>query len=96
LYAGASYSPLKGLDLKATYHYLATATNLENTSKTLGHDIDIEASYRIWKDVSLSLGFSYMVSTETMQKLQKADEKNNLKWAWLSLVVSPRLVTKKW
>jgi len=96
LYAGATYSPIKGLDLKATYHYLAVATSLNNASRTLGHDIDIEASYQILKDVSLSLGFSYMVSTETMQKLQKSDEKNNLKWGWFSLVVSPKLFTTKW
>lgn len=96
LYAGATYNPIKGLNLKATYHYLAAATNLYNTSKTLGHDIDIEASYQILKDASISLGFSYMVGTETMQKLQKVDEKNNLKWGWFSLVVSPKLFTTKW
>ncbi len=96
LYAGAFYNPLKGLKLKATYHYLAVATNLENNGKTLGHDIDFEASYQILKDASLSLGFSYMVGTETMRNLQRADEKSNLKWGWFSLVVSPRIISKKW
>ena len=96
LYAGATYSPIKGLNLKAAYHYLAVATNLEESSKTLGHDIDIEASYQILKDARVSLGFSYMKGTETMEKLKRVEDDNDLKWAWFSLVVSPRIISKKW
>ena len=96
LYAGATYSPIKNLHLRATYHYMAITTKLEELDMTLGHDIDIEASYQFMKDVGLSLGFSYMVGTETMQKLKRADKDDNLKWGWFSLVVSPRLFTTKW
>ena len=96
LYAGATYNPVKGLNMKATYHYLAAATNFEQHSKTLGHAIDIEASYQIMKDAHLSLGFSYMVGGETMKELKRTDNDNDLKWGWLSLVVSPRLFTTKW
>lgn len=95
LYAGASYSPLKGLNLRAAYHYLATTTNLRNAGRTLGHDIDIEASYRIIKDVNLALGFSFMAGTETMEKLKRADTDSNMKWAWFSLVVSPHILSFK-
>lgn len=96
LYAGATYSPIKDLNLKATYHYLAIATDLETLDKTLGHDFDIEGSYQIMKDVRLSLGFSYMIGTESMEKLKRADDKNRLKWGWFSLNVSPRIFTTKW
>lgn len=96
LYAGATYSPIKGLNLNATYHYLAMATNLKGINKTLGHDVDFEASYQILKDAKVSLGFSYMASTETMEKLKRAEENKDLKWAWFSLVVSPRIISKKW
>ena len=96
LYAGASYSPIKGLNLKATYHYMAMSTKLEGIKKTLGHDIDIEASYQILKDASFSIGFSYMTGSETMEKLKRTDGNSNLKWAWFSLVVSPKLFTTKW
>lgn len=96
LYAGATYSPIKNLDLKATYHYMAITTKLKELDMTLGHDIDIEASYQFMKDVQLSLGFSYMVGTVTMQRLKRVDESENLKWGWFSLVVSPRLFTTKW
>ena len=96
LYTGASYSPIKGLNLKAQYHYLAMATTLEEVKKTLGHGIDFEASYQILKDARVSLGFSYMTSSETMERLKRAEENEDLKWAWFSLVVSPRIISKKW
>ena len=99
-YFGASYSPINWLNLKATYHYLAAATELKRDgdpiSKTLGHDIDIEASCQVMKDVHLSLGFSYMVGSKTMEQLKRTEDDGNLKWAWFSLVVSPRIISKKW
>ena len=96
LYAGANYSPVKGLNLSATYHYMAMATTLERINKTLGHNIDIEASYQVLRDAKISLGFSYMTGSETMEKLKRAEADNKLKWAWFSLVISPKLFTTKW
>lgn len=96
LYAGGSYSPLKGLDLKLTYHYMATATKLEDIDRSLGHVTDIEASYQIMKDVRLSAGFSYMIGTDSMEKLKRADHDDNLKWGWFSLMVNPRILSLKW
>ena len=72
------------------------ATKLSEMDKTLGHDLDIEASYQIAKDTRLSLGFSYMIGTESMEKLKRAEKDNNLKWAWFSLLVSPRLFSTRW
>ena len=96
LYGGVEYCPAKNLRMKAAYHYMSVATDLEAIDKTLGHDVDIEATYSIMKDVRLSAGFSYMVGTESMQKLQRADENNRLRWGWFSLIVSPRLFNTKW
>lgn len=96
LYAGATYSLVKPLSFKFTYHYMATATKLDGCDMTLGHDIDIEASYQIMKEAKLSAGFSFMTGTETMQKLKLADNRNNLRWAWFSLVVSPSFFTSWW
>ena len=96
LYAGVGYSPMKDLRLRVSYHYMAMATTLKGIDKTLGHDIDIEASYQVMKDVRLSAGFSYMTGTETMQKLQRADDNNRLRWGWFSLIVSPKIFTTKW
>ena len=96
LYVGGTCRPTKDLSLKMTYHYMATTTKLYEMDMTLGHDVDLEASYQIMKDARLSLGFSYMTGTETMQKLKLADANNNLKWGWFSLIITPRLFTTKW
>ena len=96
LSAGVSYKPIKGLDLKLGYHYLAVATKLKDMDMTLGHDIDFEASYAVMPDVRLSLGYSFMTGTETMEKLKRADKDGNLRWGWFSLIVSPKLFFTKW
>ena len=75
---------------------LNETTTLMEVDKTLGHDIDLEASYQIMKDVRFSAGFSYMVGTESLQRLQRADEDNRLYWGWFSLSVSPKIFTTKW
>lgn len=75
---------------------MAVATELNKNNKTLGHDIDIEASYQILKDARISLGFSYMKGTKTMAKLKRSEGNNELKWAWFSLNVSPRIISKRW
>ena len=96
LYFGGHVQPLKGLTLNASYHYLATAVSLENMNKTLGHELELGASYRIMKDVNLSLGFSYMTGTETMERLKRASNDGSLRWGWVSLNITPRIFNTKW
>ena len=96
LYVGGDYAPIDKMNLKLRYHYLAMATKLAGIDQTLGHDVDFEASYQFAKDARFSLGFSYMLGTESMEKLKRASKDNNLKWAWFSLLISPRIFTTKW
>ena len=96
LFAGCSIKPWKNLEIKLMYHYLAMSTHLKGMDLTLGHDIDIEASYQIMRDVRLSVGFSYMDGTKTMEQLKRASDKDALQWAWFSLSVSPTLFTTRW
>lgn len=96
LYAGASYSPIRKLNMKMSYHYMATTTHLDAINSTLGHNIDFEASYQVMKDANFSLGYSFMTGTESMKKLKRADSRDNLSWAWFSLNISPRLFSTKW
>ena len=99
-YARVIVNPIKGMNISATYHYMAVATDLkyggEPLDKTLGHMAEIEASYRIIKEVKLSLGFTYMGGTGTMEKLKRASTDGRLLWGWLSLVATPQLVHVKW
>jgi hypothetical protein len=94
-YIGAACKPISNLSLSATYHYLATSINLEGLNKTLGHELELEASCRLAKDVNLAAGFSYMTGTETMERLKRASGDGSLRWAWLSLHITPRLFSLK-
>ena len=95
-FVGATYSPLPGLVLNASYHYLAIATNLKDLKKTLGHEVELQASYAIARDVNVSLGGSFMKGSETMERLKRSTNNNSLRWGWISLSVNPRIFSTKW
>ncbi len=95
-FIGCYFIPIKPLAFRVTYHYLATATNIQDLDKTLGHDIDLEASYNFNKNISLTAGFSYMSGTDTMNKLKQGDTDKSVRWGWFSLIISPQLFTTKW
>ena len=96
IYAGIDYSPLKKLKFNAKYHYLATAVDLQGLKRTLGHEIELSASYQFWRDAKLSTGYTQMLGTETMKALKQTSEKGHLRWVWLSLSVNPHIFTHKW
>ena len=95
-YVGALYSPLKNLTLNASYHYLATATDLDDMEKTLGHEIEFQASYAFTRDVKLAAGTSFMWGGETMERLKRSTNATSLRWGWITLSVNPRIFTTKW
>ena len=94
-YLGLRVSPIKALTLNATYHYLATATKLTDMSRKLGHEFELQAKYVIAKDISLSVGYSHMTGTETMDRLKRANGDGSLRWGWFSLIVNPRIFSTK-
>lgn len=95
-YAGVTYKPISKLKFDATYHYFAIATNTNNLDKTLGHEFEFTASYTPIKDVTVSLGYSYMRGSKTMEALKRVDSERQLHWAWLNLIVRPRFLQIKW
>lgn len=95
-YVGARYSPLKNLTLDASYHYLAIATDLDDMEKTLGHEIEFQASYAFSRDVRLAAGTSFMWGGETMERLKRSTTATSLRWGWITLSVNPRIFTTKW
>ena len=89
-------TPTPKMDFNATYHYLAVATDLEELDRTLGHSIELQASYRFTKDISLTAGYTFMVGTETMDRLKQGNSSKYARWGWFSVVISPSLFTTKW
>ncbi len=96
VFIGATGKPLKSLSCSATYHYLAVATALKDLDSTLGHSIELQASYAFSKNISLTIGYTQMMGTETMALLKQEGNSKQANWGWFSLVVSPDLFSKKW
>ena len=96
LYGGATFMPVKNLLLSARYHYMAVASKISEADRTLGRQVELEASYALSKDVQLAAGYSFMDGTATLERLQRIEGKDNLRWAWLMLTVNPRIFTTKW
>ena len=95
-FVGVNYNPNAKLTCGATYHYLAVATKLDKLNRTLGHSIDLQASYQFSDYISLSAGFTQMHGSETMARLKKDSSSKRARWGWFSVVVSPSLFTSKW
>ena len=90
------YRPIAPLSLSATYHYLATASKINDADRTLGHELELGISYRPINFVKVSAGYSYMHGSSTLERLQRVEGKNNLHWAWLMLTINPRILNFKW
>ena len=87
---------MSGMNIGLQYHYLAIATKLQDIGSTLGHEFEFQASWSFIKDVTLSMGLSYMVGTKNMQLLKRASEDGRLFWAWISLTAPPRILNYGW
>ena len=96
VYLGISGNPTSKLNCSATYHYLAVATELSGLNRTLGHSIEVQASYQFTKDISLTAAYTQMMGTETMDRLKQGEGSKRARWGWFSLVISPSLFTTKW
>ena len=96
LYAGVTWAPVKQLSADAEYHYFATAAPVQDASKALGHEVELEVTWTIVPSVSLSAGYSFMQGTDTMSILKRSSENNRLHWGWLMLNVTPTFFKKKW
>ena len=94
-FVGVFGNPTSKLNCHVIYQYLATATKLNNLDQTLGHAINLIASYRFSKDISLLAGYTQMHGTETMDRLKQGNSSKRARWGWFSLVISPRLFTTK-
>ncbi len=95
-YIGAKYSPFNKFMINGSYHYLATATKLIDMGMTLGHEVELQASYALTNDVRLALGASWMSGSDTMERLKRSSNNNSLRWGWITLSINPRLISTKW
>jgi len=95
-FVGVFGNPTDKLTCGVDYHYMAVATDLDGLNRTLGHSIELQASYRFTKDISLMAGYTFMIGTDTMERLKQGESSKYARWGWFSLVISPSLFTTKW
>ena len=93
---GATFTPSEKLDLKANAHYFMMGIKQDGVKQGLGTEIDLQLDYKIKKDVKLSLGYSTMLGTETMERIFGGNRKSWQDWAWVSLSINPRILAFKW
>lgn len=95
VYAGTSWSPVQAVKMDLAFHFFATAAKLIDSDKALGHMLEFTGQYKIVDGISLSLGYSFMYGTETMNVLKRSSDKNSLHWLWLMLRATPRIMQGK-
>lgn len=103
LYGGLKYKLSDKFDLSLDYHYFSlqnrvldpTAENEINKSlkKTLASELDLALGIKIFKEVNLSGGFSFLLPTESLEKIQNIEPDNSkfAYWGWIMLTVKPTL-----
>lgn len=89
LHLGMAWRPAPQLGFDAKYHLLATGIKLQDIGRILGHELELNVSWKPMKDLKLMAGYSFMKGTRTMEHLKRTSNKNNLHWGWLMLVVTP-------
>ena len=96
VFVGPFYKPNAKFACRAMSHYMAVATKVGTQDRTLGHCIDLQASYQFSKEIALSAGYTQMMGTETMDRLKEGNSSQQARWGWFSLVITPNLFNTKW
>ena len=63
--------------------------------QNIGSEVDVEASYRPWKDITIDAGLSMLIGTETVQLLRSSDTSTFLSWGWVSLNINPTIFSTR-
>ena len=93
-YVGIFGKPCDKLSCSATWHYLTVATELVGFDRQLGHSVELQATYDFSDILSLSAGYTQMIGTATMDALKQGGDSRG-RWAWFSLVISPKQFSTK-
>ena len=92
---GIRWKPVERLSLESEYHCLATSVRVDDASRLLGHEVELELSWNLMKDVNLQAGYSFMYGTPTMELLKRSSDRNRLRWGWLMLLITPEFFSTK-
>ncbi len=88
----------KALDISLSPHFFYSAAQIvDDNSKTsnsyLGTEIDLMGSYKLRKDVSISMGYSQIFGSGSLEILKGGDADKTQNWAWIMVSAQPVLFT---
>lgn len=91
---GIGYKASAAVSMGLNYHYFATGVKLDGMKRSLGSEFDYQLDWKIMKDVSLSVGYSVMLGTSTMDVVKGGDHRSWQDWGWVSLNINPQIFVK--
>lgn len=94
IYGKIEYSRAKYSLQLVPHVFHAAETILDSESQVmdgyLATEIDFSASYKIQKNFTISLGYSQLFGTNSLQQLKGGDSSLTQDWAWLALTFNPK------
>jgi hypothetical protein len=77
-------------------HYFSAPSKVINASgekmdPELGTEVDFTAGYKISKSISLNMGYSLMLATDTMEVIKGGDKDQHNSWGWIMFTFKPKL-----
>ena len=102
IYIGVGYSLNSSADLNLTYHYFALANKISNPlnpmqrlDQNLGSEFDLSFAYQFSEDITLRSGYSMLLPTSSLDKLQLSNGKETQHWGWVMLQVTPDIFSSE-
>lgn len=82
--------------ITAMVHQFSTAEDISaDADRQLGTEIDLVYAHKLNADITIKAGYSHMIASEGMQDLKGVNYDNTNNWAWMMLVVKPKLFAGK-
>lgn len=91
LFIGLNYAEDK-VKLGITTHIFSSAGEINNMSKSLGTEFDLSFGYALAKGASMTVGYSKMFGTETMELIKGGDSEESNSWAYLMFIFKPQFL----
>ena len=102
-YCGLKYKLSDKSDLSLDYHYFSLQNRVSDPTvegemnkalnKALGSELDLVFGIKIFKEVKISGGFSFLLPTESLEKIQGVEPGSSkfAYWGWIMLTARPTL-----
>lgn len=91
LFIGLNYAEDK-VKLGLTTHIFSSAGEINNMSKSLGTEFDLSFGYALAKGASMTVGYSKMFGTETMELIKGGDSEESNSWVYLMFIFKPQFL----